>query len=1050
MMYVRNPVRIVSAGLAFIAASVVSTSVIAQGRGGGGRAGPAINASTDPLLATYRWRSIGPANPGGRIDDIAVSESNPNVIYIGYAVGGVFKSENNGVTWQPIFETYGTGSIGDIAVHPTNPDVVYVGTGEPNNRQSASFGDGIYKSTDGGRTFQHIGLRETQTIARIIIDPRNPETVYVAALGHLFGANQERGIYKSTNGGRTWTRVKYIDENTGFTDIVMDPSSSNTLYAASYQRRRTSWGFNGGGPGSGIWKSTDGGATWTKLSGGGLPSAQLGRIALDVTRANPNVVYAQIEVGGASATAAAEETPEPPARGGAAGAGAAGGGAGGGVGGGAGGGAAGGARGGGGGGGAGRGAGGGPDACDMPNGPIPAGLQLPAPSPTRSGVWRSADKGRTWTLMSNCNGRPMYFSQLRADQTDENIVFIAELPVKRSMNGGKTFQTLAGFGHVDQHAIWVDPKNGQHLMIGNDGGFNISYDRGDTWLYVNTMATGLFYQVSVDMRHPYYVCGGLQDNSSWCGPSAVRGGGRGGGGPTNAEWFSICGGDGFYTQIDPTNFNTIYCESQNGGMTRYDLSSGGRAGIKPDGGAGRGGGGGGGRGGRGADTTGAPPPVRRPPGVFGNIVAGLSEPTPLRWNWNTPIVLSPHDPNTIITGSNRFHVSRDRGQTWSASADLTKQVDRDTRPIMGVLPGQRGGGGTRPPLISQHDGVQSYGNIVTVAESPVLPGVYWAGTDDGNVQVSRDGGATFTNVISRITGAPQECYVSRVEASHFEAAGAYVSLDCHRNDDHAPYVYATHDYGQTWRSIAAGLPTPGNVNVIKEDLKNPSLLFVGTEYSFFVSVDGGQSWKKFMNNLPVVRIDDVVIHPRESDLVLATHGRSVWILDDITALQQFTPAVQSQDFHLFDMRPAVAWINDIQMGRGRMNVFTGENPPRGVAISYYLKSQASGDVSIRVTDTDGGFVYATQGTRNAGINRVQWGLTRSDSLALGRGGRGAGADTAAAAAGGGRGGGGRGGGGRGGAGGAVEPGTYLVTVTANGRTMTKPVIVLADIWLGER
>ncbi|HYV99009.1 MAG TPA: hypothetical protein VE967_16255, partial [Gemmatimonadaceae bacterium] len=467
------------------------------------------------------------------------------------------------------------------------------------------------------------------------------------------------------------------------------------------------------------------------------------------------------------------------------------------------------------------------------------------------------------------------------------------------------------------------------------------------------------------------------------------------------------------------------------------------------GGGGRGGGGGGGAGGRGgrggADSANAVPvPLQRPrpPGSFGNIISGLTQPEALRFQWNTPFMLSPHNPNTLLIGSNRFHRSDDRGDNWTASPDLTKAINRETREIMGVLPGGGRGGAdaSRPAMIAQHDGVQSYSNLVTIAESPVLPGLYWTGADDGNLETSRDGGLTWTNVTDRVTGSPKECYVSRVEPSHFDAATNYVSFDCHRNDDHKPYVYVTHDYGQTWKSIAANLPTPGNVNVIKEDIRNPNLLFVGTEYAFWVSLDAGNSWKKFMNNLPVVRIDDVLIHPRENDLVLATHGRSVWIMDDITPLEQMTPAVQSSDFHLFDLRPTVAWIPDIQMGnRGRMGgMFTGENPPRGVAINYYLKSAPSGDVSIRITDAQDAPVYVANGTRNVGLNRVQWTLVRDTVGPRGRGN----ADTTAA---GGRGGGG-GGGGRGG-GGGVEAGTYLVTLTVNGKSMSKPVIVIEDVWL---
>ncbi|HVX41988.1 MAG TPA: hypothetical protein VHB25_20670, partial [Gemmatimonadaceae bacterium] len=539
------------------ALSLAATPLFAQGRGAPAPE-PSFNVSSNPVLSAFRFRSIGPASMGGRLDDIEVSLSDPNVIYLGYAVGGVFKSEDNGVTFKPVFQTYGSASIGDIAIHPTNPNIVYVGTGEPNNRQTSSFGDGIYKSTDGGKTFASVGLRETQTIARIVIDPRNPEVVYVASPGHLFGPNTERGIFKTTDGGKTWNKIKYVDENTGFTDIVMDPSNSNVLYAASYQRRRTSCCFNGGGPGSAVWKTEDAGRTWQKLSNG-LPPGTYGRIALGVSASSPNVVYVQIEAG-ESGTAL-----KPGAAG---------------------------AEFGGGRGGydwcnnggpehgfsAGRGGRGGAEAESTTT------RKPPALNPANGGVFRSDNKGGSFHLVSNCDARPMYFSQLRVDPQNPNTIYVAGLPVAKSLDGGKTFATLDEAGgngepaHVDQHAIWVDPRNSKHLMIGNDGGLDISYDQGRTWDFVNTMATGLAYVVTADNEHPYNVYTGLQDNNSWGGPSSKRGRG----GITNNDWFGICGGDGFYTAVNVDHPNIIYCESQDGNTQRYDLNAGQTMSIKPN------------------------------------------------------------------------------------------------------------------------------------------------------------------------------------------------------------------------------------------------------------------------------------------------------------------------------------------------------------------------------------------------------------------------------------------------------------------------------------
>ncbi len=992
-----------------------------------------INRSSNPLLQSVRFRSLGPASMGGRVDDIQVSESNPNIIYLGYAVGGVYRSINNGTSFEPVFETYGSASIGAIAIHPTNPDIVYVGTGEANNRQTASFGDGMYKTTDGGKTFTHIGLRETQTIGRILIDPRNPEVVYVAAGGHLFGPNAERGVYKTTDGGKTWNKIKYIDENTGFTDIAMDRSNPNTLYAASYERRRTSCCFNGGGPGSAIWKTTDGGKSWSKISGNGLPPGTYGRIALSVYQKNPNVVYAQIEAG-------ASDVPLGAGRGAAAAEGAAAGG---------------------GGGGGGRG---GFDWCNdaAPVAPGATPETRPALDPARGGVFRSDNGGRTWKLMSNCNARPMYFSQLRVDPENDNNIYVAGLPVAKSLDGGKSFATLVaagGYGepgHVDQHAIWVDPKNSNHIMEGNDGGFDVSYDQGKNWDFVSTMATGLAYWVTADMRRPYHIQFGLQDNNPWGGPSSVRTAR----GILNSNWYLLGGGDGFQTAADPTDFHVVYTESQDGGTNRYDFKTGTQKSIRPTPMGGAGGRGanaapgatcadgravGGGRGGGGGGGGG---------GGQGNVIN--SQPgDAYRFNWNTPFMLSPHDPNILWYGGNRLFKSYNRGDTYVASADLTKQVDRCKITVMGV-------GGDKAQL-SKNDGLTAWSTIIAISESPVTPGVVWAGTDDGNLQVSRDGGQNFTEVGKNLPGMPTGAltnddpfWISRIDASHFDAATAYVAVDGHRSDDLHPYIFVTHDYGKTFTSISNNLPASGNVQVIREDPKNKNLLYVGTEFGLFISLNGGQKWETFMNNYATVRTDDIYIHPRDGDAIIATHGRSIWIADDITALQQFTPQVASQDAYLFDVRPAVAYKNDYQASQqiGGQHVFVGENAPRGTAVSYYLKSGAN-SVQVSIADGSGRALCRTDGAKSAGIHKVQWSLV--EPLVAGGGGGGGGGGRAAAAAAGaapdptctvvatGRGG---GGGGRGGAG--LQPGTYTATLTVDGRVIaSKPVVVLEDIWMNE-
>ena len=946
-----------------------------------------VNFSHDPVLRSFVWRSIGPANVGGRIDDIAVDESNPSTFYLAYATGGIWKTTNNGTTWSPIFDKYPVSSIGDLALAPSNPNILYVGTGEANNRQSSSFGGGVYKSTDGGKEFVYVGLRETQTIARIVVHPRDPDIAYVAAVGHLFGPNPERGLFKTTDGGRTWTNTNFIDPDTGFTDVVMDPSNPSVLFAASYQRRRQPWGFNGGGPGSAIWKTTDAGRTWTRLTGNGLPQhAIIGRIGLDIARSKPSTIYASIEVGPSGGTGAGvndDGTLMQP----------------------------------------GQGRGGG-------------GRSAPAPpDPTKSGIWRSDDGGRTWRFLSNQGDRWMYYSQVRVDPTTPDIAYQGGAPFFKSTDGGRTWRQLGGIPHSDHHAIWINPRNHDHILLGNDGGLAVTYDQGDTWEYVNTMAVGQFYAISADMRKPYYVCGGLQDNGTWCGPSAVRSGN----GILNSDWFRVTAGDGFYTANDPTDWRVLYAETQDGNTMRIELPAR-TVGIRPRGS------GFGGRGGAplpgisesGGSATGLSPVTT--PATAPNVVPTPPFGTTYRFYWSTPFFLSPHNPRTIYLGAERLFRSFDRGDTWTAFEDLTRRIGRNDRPIMGVE--------GSAPMASKHDGAASYSNIVTLSESPVVPGLLWAGTNDGNLQVSRDGGASWRNVIDKVPGVPAETHVSRVEASRFDSDTAYVSFDGHRTDDHTPYIFVTRDLGETWTPLAATLP-PGNVNVVKEDPRSRTLLYAGTEYGFFVSLNGGREWTRFMNGLPTVRVDDVLVHPRDNDLILGTHGRSIWIIDDITALQQLSEETMKAEAHLFDIRPATAWITDIQkaiLAEGAKH-FRGQNPQRGTAISYWLRDDAAADVRVAISDVTGREIRVLNGSAAAGLNRVYWDLAATPPGGRGRGdapgspsaGPGAGQEDARVTATAPR-------TGRGATPPAVPPGSYLVRLTVGDKVIgRKTVTVEADL-----
>ena len=731
----------------------------------------------------------------------------------------------------------------------------------------------------------------------------------------------------------------------------------------------------------------------------------IGRIGLDIARSKPSTIYASIEVGPSGGTGAgvnADGTLVPPGQ-----------------------------RGGGGGG---------------------RGQAPPPPDPTKSGVWRSDDGGKTWRFLSNQGDRWMYYSQVRIDPTNPEIAYQGGAPFFKTVDGGKTWRTVQGIPHSDHHAIWIDPKDGNHLVIGNDGGLDVSYDQGGTWEYVNTVPVAQFYGVSADMRKPYFVCGGLQDNGSWCGPSATRSSN----GILNSDWYRVGGGDGFYTQNDPSDWTILYSESQDGATNRIDLRSGRSNSIRPRGPGQVG------RGGAAAATGETPDPAAQAAlaaqfgfsfNPNGNVVPTPPPGTNYRFYWNTPFMLSPHNPRTVILGADRLFRSYDRGDTWMASADLTKNIGRNDRPIMGIA-------GTAP-MASKHDGAASYSNIVTVGESPLVPGVIWVGTNDGNLQVSRDSGNTWKNVVDKVPGVPAETHVSRVEPSHYDAGTCYVTFDGHRTDDHKPYVFKTSDFGETWSSIGANLPQ-GIVNVIREDPKNKNLLYLGTEYAFHVSLNGGKEWKRFMNGLPTVRIDDILVHPRDNDLILGTHGRSLYIMDDITALQQMTDtATASADAILFDIRPAVAWVSDIQkaiLAQGA-KFFRAQNPAEGSAISYWLKSEAAGDVRITISDVTGREIRTMIGTKHAGLNRVQWDLRATGGGGRGRGqgggaqaaagvppaapqqpaaegrrGAPAGAAPAAAA------------GGRGGFGGpAVAPGTYLVKVMIGDKLLgQKTIVVDAD------
>ena len=802
--------------------------------------------SVEDFINQLEWRNIGPANMGGRIDDFAVVESDPAIVFVATASAGVWRTTNNGVTWEPVFDAQPVSSIGDIAVAPSDPSIVWVGSGEANNRQSSSWGNGVYKSTDGGDTWTHVGLEDTLHIGRVVVHPSDPDIVYVAVVGHLWGPNDERGLYKTTDGGKTWTSMLFIDEDTGIIDVAMDPVSPGTLYAAAYQRRRTAFGFNGGGPGSGIHKTTDGGETWTKLTNG-LPDGITGRIGLDIYRSDPRIVYAIVQN-------------------------------------------------------------------------------------ADGGVFRSEDRGNSWTRMSDTNPRPMYYSQLRIDPSNDQRIWAAGRRMVYSQDGGKTFvndwiQTI----HGDFHALWINPVDSDHMIAGSDGGVHYSYDRGRTWDFVNTMALGQFYEIGYDMETPYNVYGGLQDNGSWGGP--VRTVYRRG--ITNEDWFRVGGGDGFYTRVDPNDPTTIYVESQNGNLSRLDLLTTERKSIRPE---------------------------------------PEDESERYRFDWNSPILISPHDSQTIYYGGNRLFRSIDRGDTWTRTDDLTKNQDRDEMPIMGVE--------VTDDTPSRHDGISTFGQIISISESPRRDGVLYVGTDDGNLQVSQDGGANWQEVAGLIPGLPEGTYVSRVQASHHADARVYATMDGHRSDDYSVYVYVSEDYGDSWLSIASNLPDGHTMNVIREHPRNENLLVLGGEFGAYITINRGDEWHQIKGPVPIVPVDDIAIHPRENDLLLGTHGRSIWVLDDMTPLEKLSDAVLRSDLHLFDVRDALGYRMYSHKGNTGHKMFIAPNPPEGALIHYYLNDEVNGEDAVEITIQDGAgeTIRTLNGSGSAGLNRVNWDLRHEPPL----------------------------------------------------------------------
>jgi photosystem II stability/assembly factor-like uncharacterized protein len=758
-----------------------------------------------------KFRLIGPAVASGRVMSIAVNPRNKFEYYVGVASGGVWKTINDGTTWTPVFDDQGSYSIGWVTLDPNDSSVVWVGAGESNSQRSVAWGDGIYRSDDGGKNWQNLGLKKSEHIGRVVIDPRDSKVVYVAAEGPLWGPGGDRGLYKTTDGGKNWKPALTISENTGVVDVALDPTNPDIVYAAAYQRRRHVYTLIDGGPESALYKSTDAGTTWNKLKNG-LPKEDMGRIGLSISPADPNVVYAIIE------------------------------------------------------------------AADG-----------------KGGIFRSSDKGATWERRNEFDQGAMYYGQVFTDPKNVDRIFVMNVTLRESLDGGKTLHKVEETNHHgDNHVIWIDPDNTRHWLLGSDGGVAQTFDNAKTWQFKANLPTVQFYDVAVDNALPFYnVCGGTQDYFSWCGPSRTRNIN----GIMNSDWYVTTGGDGFRSQVDPVDSNTVYSESQYGVLVRYDKPTGQEMVLQP--------------------------------------LEGKGEP-PLRWNWDSPLIISPHSHTRLYFAANRLFRSDDRGDTWKAiSGDLTRQLDRNKLPVMGKVWG--------PDALAKNASTSFYGNIVALSESPKKEGLIYVGTDDGLIQVTTDGGQDWTKS-EKFTGIPERTYVSRLAASQHDVNTVYASFENHKNEDFKPYLLKSTDNAKTWTSIAGDLPETGPVLAFAEDPVNPNLLFAGTEFGAFFTVNGGQHWVRLKGGLPTIAVRDMVIQAREGDLVIATFGRGFYVLDNIAPLRQIRAESVEQLAALFAVKDSLLYIERHPLGGPRKGFegdafYTADNPPYGAVFTAYLKDK---------------------------------------------------------------------------------------------------------------
>ncbi len=837
----------------------------------------------EAVLAGLKLRSVGPALMSGRIESIAVNPDNPGHYFLAVASGGVWKTVNNGATWIPVFDKQASYSIGFVTLDPKNANTVWVGTGESNSQRSVAYGDGVYRSDDGGATWKNMGLKKSEHIGKIVVDPRDSKVVYVAASGPLWGPGGDRGLYKSVDGGKTWKATLAISENTGVTDIAMDPQNPNVLFVSAWQRRRHFWTLINGGPESAIYKSTDAGETWQKLGGNGLPMGELGRIGLAIAPSDSSIIYATIE-----ATA------------------------------------------------------------------------------RLGGLYRSDDAGATWAKVNEHLAQPMYYAKVYVDPKNPMRIYLPDVIFRVSDDGGRNVRPLGEKNkHVDNHVIWIDPKQTNHYLVGCDGGLYESWDRGANWIYKANLPITQFYDIAVDDAKPFYnIYGGTQDNNSLAGPSRTKSGH----GISNDDWFVTRGGDGFISKVDPFEQNIIYAESQNGGLSRFDKRTGESVGLKP---------------------------------------LELPGEDALRWNWDSPFAVSLHKAGRIYYGAQKVFKSDDRGSTWKAiSGDLSRALNRDTLPVMGKVWG--------PDAIAKNQSTASYGNLSVIAESPKKDGLLYTGSDDGLIHVSENEGTDWRKVAG-IAGVPEGAYVKKVVPGMLDANTVFAAFDNHQNADFKPYLFKSTDLGRNWTPIMGDLPENGAVKSFVQDHVDSNLLFAGTEFGVFASLDGGVKWTKLTGGMPTIAVHDLAIQKRENDLVVGTFGRGIYILDDYSVLRALKPEVLSAEAKLFGVKDALLYVQSRRLGgttKGSQGeaYYTAENPAFGATFTYYLKDALKSKRDVRrdaeravnqkkeaivypslaelrteaeedapailftVLDAGGRAVRMLTGPATKGINRVSWDL----------------------------------------------------------------------------